>query len=312
VNGGRILSVLALLAVAACTSDTTEPKAASTPSPSPSPSPTQTWFPSPTPTPVVPFELKPGSEDEARAMVRRALRFLVDEESGEYVVRAARQPGDKTFYTEEGTYSLAGEAFQLTRSYREGSVMYLPAFELTMRTIGVRRYLQMDPWPEQMDGCWIAYDPATTKQIVGVDVTDVPPYPVPVIVFSSTRVLGMSASASNVAQVTVPTVGALQMLGIPAPRVRALKVPWKMRTKATVTFVGGHLGELTIDGLSTLLDLKELDLNPMEYALIGDADAVASFYEVQAPVHVQAPPADHVVNSEKEADQGCDANQPRA
>lgn len=303
-------AALALLAVTACTESDDRPETA--PRPSESPSPTTSWFPSPTPTPTEAFQLKVGSQAEARALLGDAFDFLLDQDSGQYETRATREPNSETFYSETGTYSLFDRQFEMTRHYREGGITGVPELSVTMRTIGGQRYMQMDQWQGPMAGCWMSFDAQKIRETVGIEMLRLPPYPLPVLMIGTTRVLGMSAGDDNVARVTVPTVTALQMLGLPAARVDALKVPWSMRSEATVTFVAGRFSELRIEGIETLLELEDIDLNAVEYSLIGDASATTSFYEVGAPVHVSAPPDDLVVTTEEEAEQGCNANLPDA
>ena len=309
-NGGLVCAALALLAVTACTASDDKPEAV--PSPSESPSPTTSWFPSPTPTPVEPFRVEAGSQAEARSLLKDAFDFLVDQDSGQYETRATREPDSETFYSETGTYSLFDRQFEMTRHYREGGITGVPEFSVTMRTIGSQRYLQMDQWREPMAGCWMSFDAKTIRETVGLEMLRLPPYPLPVLMIGTTRVLGMSAGEDNVARVTVPTVTVLQMLGLTAARVDALKVPWSLRSEATVTFVARRLSELRVEGIETLLDLEDIDLNADEYSLVGDASATTSFYEVGGPVLVSAPPDDLVVATEEEAAQGCNANLPDA
>ncbi|HET7734931.1 MAG TPA: hypothetical protein VFK52_03070 [Nocardioidaceae bacterium] len=312
-NGGRMraaLALLSLLAVTACTADGDQPEAA--PSPSESPSATSSWFPSPTPTPSEPFEVKNGSQAAARSLLRRGFDLLLRADHGGYDVRAERQPGQETFYSEVGSYSLFDRSFEMARHYREGGMTGVPEFTLTMRSVGRQRFLQMDQWRGPLAGCWMAFDTKTLKEKQGIAGYQLPPYPLPILMVGATRVVGMSAQDENVVRVTVPTVTAMQMLGLTAARVSALKVPWSLRTEATVTLVAGHLAEMRVEGITTLLDLKDLELNPLEYSLIGDASATASFYEVDEPVLIEVPDDDLVVANEEEAEQGCNANLPDA
>lgn len=302
--GGRICAALALLAVTACTVGE-KPEAA--PSPSKSPSPTTSWFPAPTPTPSEPFTVRPGSLSEARTLYRAAFRRLVRADSGEYQVLATSRTGDEELYREEGRYALLSGFAETTRTFR------MPT-DLTahLRMTPGGQYVQIEEWPGAMAGCWMYVGSATMAAMIGATLDQGPLVPLPISIFAWSRPLGVSSQDDNVLAISAPLRDVLQMLGISQQRLAKVKVPKRMRTEVKVTLVSGQLAELTVDGVSVLLDVKGLDLLAPELAMLGDADAVASFYTVESPVRVSAPSEELVVRSEKEADRGCLANVPDA